>query len=75
MPRNSADNSNSKNWGAWFGIPAILKAQEVFVRRPEKPGDLVEMDNPLYHYKVPRHRDLLKDALVGWTDFYQAVSR
>ncbi|KAL9043739.1 MAG: hypothetical protein Q9214_003084 [Letrouitia sp. 1 TL-2023] len=32
------------------------------------------MDNPLYHYKVPRHRDLLKDALVGWTDFYQAVT-
>ncbi|KAL9612930.1 MAG: hypothetical protein Q9167_002513 [Letrouitia subvulpina] len=75
MPRYSSNGSegSTNGGGTWFGLPAILKAQEVFVRRPEKPNDLVEIDNPLYHYKVPRHRDLLSEATVGWTDFYQAA--
>ena len=74
MPRNNANKSaKSSTWSTWFGVPAILRAQEVFVRRPEDPSKLVEIDNPLYRYKVPRARDLLDDAMVGWTNFSRAV--
>ena len=75
MPRNSVDLSkSSKDRTGLFGAPAILKTQEVFVRRPTDPGRLEQIDNPLYRYKVPRHRDLLNNASVGWTDFAKAVS-
>ena len=76
MPRNNTGNlEDSHLWNTRFGVPAILRAQEVFVRRPNAAGKLVEIDNPLYRYKVPRHRDLLGDATVGWTTFSEAVRR
>lgn len=76
MPRHSVDRAKGQqNWGAWFGVPAILRAQEVFVRRPDNPEKLVPIDNPLYRYKTPPHRDLLPEAKVGWTDFFEAVRR
>lgn len=76
MPRNSVDLSKKpKNRSGIFGFPAILKASEVYIRRPKAPSELEEIHNPLYSYKVPRDRDLLPGAHVPWTDFGQSVCR
>lgn len=64
MPRRKADPHN--NWNGLFGVPEILRAQEVFVRRPEAPNGLQQMDNPLYRYTVPDNNSVRSVARIPW---------
>ena len=45
------DSNHSSNLPHEFGIPKIVSSPKVFVRYPETPGELSEVDNPLYQYK------------------------
>ena len=73
MPRNEANHT--RNWAGLFGLPAILKAQEVFVRRPKRPDVLEGIENPLYRYKVPSNADLPKDAQIPWQSLKSGVRK
>ena len=73
MPRNVADAS--RNWDGLFGVPAILRAQEVFVRRPGSYKSLTRIDNPLYRYKVPKPAETDKKAQVPWDKLPAQVVR
>ena len=64
MPRNVADVT--RNWEGLFGVPAILRAQEVFVRRPGSYWNLDRIDNPLYRYQVPKIGETSEKARVPW---------
>lgn len=62
MPRNVADPV--RNWSGMFAFPTILRAQEVFVKRPSKPNEFERIDNPLYRYKMPDQGLLGADAKI-----------
>jgi Common central domain of tyrosinase len=36
-----------------FGIPKIVSARKVFLRKPQNPDQLIEEDNPLYQFRFP----------------------
>ena len=67
MPRNKAVPEN--DWNGLFGVPAIFRAQEVFVQRPEKPSQLQQIENPLYRYKIPQDKELRPEARITWKAF------
>lgn len=71
MPRRMADPT--KDWNGLFGVPAILRAQEVFVRRPGKGQQSETIENPLYRYQIPNEKDVRSEARINWNVFGQMV--
>ena len=81
MPRHEKPSDSTikvQRGNAWrWGFPKILKAQEVYVRRPGSPDELKPIANPLWRFKFPESKDFnelsqprpqikWKEASLGW---------
>ena len=71
MPRRHADIN--KDWNGLFGVPEIVRAEEVFVRRPQAPKVLEPIDNPLFRYKVPSDDSVRDIARIDWNSLEDMV--
>lgn len=67
MPRNKRDESNPKS--IW-GMPKILSAEKVWVRRPDSPDKLIDIANPLASFAFPSEDDYRKAPgrkVIDWS--------
>ena len=66
MPRNKRDKSEPKS--IW-GMPKILSAERVWVRRPDNPDKLIDIANPLASFAFPSEDDYRKAPgrkVISW---------